>query len=256
MIIDNTILALGLGAALAGFAQGLSGFGFGLVAMSIWAWTIDPKLAAVMAVFGALTGQILTAFTVRRAFNVKQVLPFIMGGLIGIPIGTIILPYLNIYLFKLILGILLVVWCPSMLFSNYLPTLKINNFKIERCIESIIGIFGGIMSALGGFTGVIPTLWCTVRGYPKDEQRSLIQNFNITILSVTMITYIAKGNVTKEMLPQFAIIAPAMLIPNLLGARLYKGISDILFKKIVLSLLTASGITLLISAFNNLKIFR
>lgn len=252
MIIDNTILALGLGAALAGFAQGLSGFGFGLVAMSVWAWTIDPKLAAVMSVFGALTGQILTAFTVRRTFNIKQVLPFIIGGLMGIPIGTIILPHLNIYLFKLILGILLVVWCPSMLFSSYLPKLVINNYKIERTIESFIGVFGGVMSAIGGFTGVIPTLWCTVRGYPKDEQRALIQNFNITILSVTMIAYIAKGNVTKEMLPYFSIIAPAMLIPNLLGAYLYKGISDILFKKIVLSLLTASGITLLISAFNNL----
>jgi uncharacterized membrane protein YfcA len=252
MSIDNTILVLALGAALAGFAQGLSGFGFGLVAMSVWAWTIDPKLAAVMSVFGALTGQILTAFTVRRAFNIKQVLPFVIGGLMGIPIGIIILPHLNIYLFKLVLGILLVIWCPSMLFSSYLPKLVINNYKIERIIESFIGIVGGVMSALGGFTGVIPTLWCTVRGYPKDEQRALIQNFNLTILSVTMITYITKGNITQDMLPYFAIIAPAMLIPNLLGSRLYKGISDILFRKIVLSLLTASGITLLISAFNKL----
>ena len=34
-----------VGAIVAGFVQGLSGFAFALVAMSIWAWTLDPKLA-------------------------------------------------------------------------------------------------------------------------------------------------------------------------------------------------------------------
>ena len=55
-----------LGAVLAGFVQGLSGFGFGLVAMSIWAWALQPQLAAILAVFGALTGQIIAAVSVRR----------------------------------------------------------------------------------------------------------------------------------------------------------------------------------------------
>ena len=41
-----------------------------------------------------------------------------------------------------------------------------------------------------------------------------------------MATYIATGIVTKAMLPMFAIVAPAMLIPTLLGARLYIGISE------------------------------
>jgi hypothetical protein len=52
------------------------------------------------------------------------------------------------------------------------------------------------------------------------------------------------GLVTRDMLPMFAIVAPAMLIPVLLGARLYIGISEVRFRQIVLGLLTASGITL------------
>lgn len=39
-----------------------------------------------------------------------------------------------------------------------------------------------------------------------------------------------------------------MLIPSLLGARLYIGISEATFRKIVLSLLTATGIALLVSS--------
>ena len=71
------------GAALAGFVQGLSGFGFSLTAMSVWAWVLDPKLAAALAVFGALTGHVFTAVTVRRGFDWKRLLPFLAGGVAG-----------------------------------------------------------------------------------------------------------------------------------------------------------------------------
>ncbi|MEG1747924.1 MAG: phenylalanine--tRNA ligase subunit alpha, partial [Oscillospiraceae bacterium] len=48
-----------------------SGFAFGMVAMSFWAWVLEPQLAAVLSVFGSLTGQIIAAFTVRREFHWK-----------------------------------------------------------------------------------------------------------------------------------------------------------------------------------------
>ncbi len=68
------------------------------------------------------------------------------------------------------------------------------------------------------------------------------------MLTVTFITYMATGIVKREMLPHFAIVIPAMLIPSLLGARLYAGISETGFRKVVLGLLTASGIALLAAA--------
>ena len=69
----------------------------------------------------------------------------------------------------------------------------------------------------------MPTLWCTLRGFDKDVQRAVIQNFNLAMLAVTFTTYVATGIATREMVPLFAIVAPAMLIPSLLGARLYVG---------------------------------
>lgn len=114
--MDAHIILIVAGAAAAGFVQGLSGFGFSLVAMSFWAWAIDPKLAAVMAVFGGLTGQIMAAFTVSRTTDWKRLLPFLAGGLLGLPLGLLLLPQLDVQLFKLFLGVLLAAWCPAMLF--------------------------------------------------------------------------------------------------------------------------------------------
>ena len=119
--IDSLILIVVVGAALAGFVQGLSGFGFGLTAMSLWAWTLEPQLAAPLAVFGALTGQVIAAVSVRRGFNLQRLLPFIAGGLAGMPLGVYVLPRLDVPLFKGLLGLLLVVMCPLMFFAARLP---------------------------------------------------------------------------------------------------------------------------------------
>ena len=109
-----------------------------------------------------------------------------------------------------------------------------------------------MLAGLGGFAGTLPTLWCTLRGYERDVQRAIIQNFNLSMLLVTMAVYLASGLVTQPALPMLAVVLPAMLIPTVLGTRVYLGISEAGFRKIVLSLLTASGITLLASALPRL----
>ena len=242
--MEAQTLVIVAGAVAAGFVQGLSGFGFGLVAMSFWAWTIDPRLAAAMAVFGALTGQIIAAVTVRRGLDLKTLAPFVVGGLMGLPLGMWLLPQVDVQVFKAFLGSLLAVWCPAMLFSAQLPRIT----RGGRIADALIGAGGGVMGALGGFTGVLPTLWCTLRGMDKDAQRAIVQNFNLSMLLVTFCTYVATGVISNATLPFLAIVAPAMLIPSLLGARLYIGISEATFRKVVLTLLTATGIALLASS--------
>jgi len=242
--MDSLYVLVVVGAVAAGFVQGLSGFGFGLVAMSFWAWTIDPRLAAAMTVFGGLTGQLLAAFTVRRGFSWSNLLPFVAGGLVGIPVGVQLLPHLDPVIFKACIGGLLAVWCPLMLFATRLPRITAGG----KVADGVVGAMGGVMGGIGGFTGVIPTLWCTLRGFDRDVQRSVIQNFNLSMLVVTMAGYLYTGVVTRDMLPLFAIILPAMLVPTLLGARLYVGISDVTFRRVVLGLLTLSGVALLVSS--------
>jgi uncharacterized protein len=242
--MESLYIVAALGAVVAGFVQGLSGFAFGMVAMSFWAWTIEPQLAAAMAVFGALTGQIIAAVSIRRGFDFRLVFPFLLGGLVGIPMGVSILPALNPALFKAALGALLLIWCPIVIFTRHLPALKVKS----KIADGVVSMIGGVMGDIGGFTGVIPTLWCTLRRLKKDSQRAIIQNFNLAALAATMLAYILTGSITVDMLPMFAIVGPAMLIPTLLGTKLYIGISEKAFRNIVLTLLTMSGGALLISS--------
>jgi uncharacterized protein len=244
----DAVLVVALGAVLAGFVQGLSGFGFGLVAMSVWVWTLEPQLAAALSVFGGLTGQIVAAMTVRRGFDLRRLAPFLAGGLLGIPLGTAVLPHLDVNVFKAALGGLLAVWCPLMLRAAQLRPVTVGG----RLADGAAGLAGGVLGGIGGFSGLVPTLWCTLRRVDKDAQRSIIQNFNLATLACTMAAYVAKGLVTRAMLPMFAVVLPAMLVPSLLGARLYVGLSEAAFRRIVLSLLTLSGLALLVSSLPRL----
>ena len=236
------------GAIAAGFVQGLSGFGFSMVAMSIWVWGLPPALAAVMAVFGSLVGQTVGLFTVRRALSLSALLPFLVGGLAGIPLGVWLLPRLDAPLFKLALGLLLVTTCPAMLLSDRLTRVSLQRPLWQRLADGAAGLGGGFMGGLGGYTGVIPTLWCTLRGMDKAAQRSVIQNFNLTTLAVTFAAYVATGTVTQPMWPWLPVVALALLVPSLLGARLYHGLSETGFRRVVLGLLTLAGAAMLVAA--------
>jgi uncharacterized membrane protein YfcA len=232
------------GAVLAGFVQGLSGFAFGLVAMSVWAWTLEPQLAAVLALFGALTGQVIAAVTVRRSFDKSVLWPFVLGGLVGVPFGVWLLPHFDLVVFKLCLGVLLVLWCPAMLVSQHLPKVSFGG----RWADGVVGAMGGAMAGIGGFSGTLPTLWCTLRGFQRDTQRAVIQNFNLSMLMVAFAIHVFSGSIGRSVVPLLGLVALAVAVPVLLGARLYIGISEGAFRKLVLGLLTASGVALLGSA--------
>src|SRR5688572_22313892 len=173
-----------------------------MVSMSVWVWALDPKLAAVMAVFGSLVGQVIGVFTVPRGLAWRELAPFVLGGLAGIPLGVGVLPHLDADVFKFGLGALLVIACPAMLWSARLPRVALRNASLARGADALAGVGGGVMGGLGGFTGVIPTLWCTLRGFDKAAQRAVVQNFNLATLAATMAAYLATGAVTRPMWPQ------------------------------------------------------
>ena len=228
--------------------QGLSGFAFGLVAMAVWAWWLDPALAGPLVVFGSLVGQLLSAGSIRRGFDPRRVLPFVAGGVLGVPLGVALLRHIDPLAFKLAVGVLLVVWCPAMLLARDLPRVAGGG----RFADAGAGMLGGVMGGLGGLTGPAPTLWATLRGWDRDAQRAVFQVFNLAMHGLTMAAYLATGTVSAEVARLFLVVAPAMLVPTLIGALLYRRFSDAAFRKVVLGLLAASGAILIATTFPRL----
>ena len=179
MTVQLWILAVG--AAIAGLVQGISGFAFSMVAVSIWVWGVDPKFAAVMAVFGGVRPDHLRdPGPSRMAPSILW--PFVVGSAIGIPIGTQLLPMLDPNRFKLVFGLV----AGGVLLDDVGHLAVAESRDGGRVADAGVGLLGGVMAPLSGFSGLAPALWCTLRGYNKDEHRAVIQNFNLIVLSATV----------------------------------------------------------------------
>ncbi len=232
-----------LGSVIAGFVQGLAGFGFGLVSLGVWSWFIEPELMVPLIVFGSLVGQLLAVGSLRHGFNLHRLLPFLIGGVLGVPTGLALLTLMNPLFFKFGVGVLLTLYCTTALWVAHIPRITGGG----RVADGLVGWIGGAMSGFGGLPGAIPTLWCQLRGWPKDQQRTVFQAFNLFMHMLTITAFAANGLITRELTGYFVVMAPAMLIPSLVGIRLYRRFSDSSFRGVVLVMLTISGIMLLIS---------
>lgn len=236
------------GAAVGGFVQGLSGFAYGLSSMGVWAWSLPPQLAGPMVVFGSLLGQAMGLGAIRRSFDLGRTLPFVAGGLLGIPIGVLALRHIDANLFKLTVATVLLVYCPAMLFARDLPRIEGGG----RLADGAVGLLGGILSGIGGLPGPAPIIWCTLRGWDKDTQRAVLQAFFLVMHAATFLAYAAGGLLSTAMVPGFLVVAAAMLIPTLVGARLYRRFSEAGFRRLVLALLALSGGVLLVTTLATL----
>ena len=92
----------------------------------------------------------------------------------------------------------------------------------------------------------------TLRQLERDHARGVVQNFNLVILALSGTALVVAGRVTREMLPTLGIVIVAMLIPALIGMRVYIGLSEVAFRRVVLTCLTASGLALLASSLPTL----
>lgn len=238
------ILSIIAGTCVAGFVSGLAGFAFGLIGLSFWVWLLDPHLLSPMAVFGSLVAQTISLGAVRRNMHWSRVVPFLIGGALGVPIGVHLLGFINLNAFRITVGVILVAYCSFMLIASRVEPISAGGRLADGCV----GVIGGTMGGLAGLTGPAPTVWCTIRGWDKDTQRGVFQTFNLAMQAIAMGTYWVNGSLTAPVLKVFGLMLPAIMLPAWLGARLYQRINADLFKRIVLSLLLISGIVLLVSA--------
>lgn len=242
--MSSLTLQIILGACAAGFVQGLSGFGFGMVAMACWAWFLDPVLIGPMIVFGSLIGQLLSLNTIRDSIQFGPIAPFLVGGVFGVPLGVYVLGYLDLMTFRTGVGVLLVVYCVFMLMSGRTHRIM----KAGRLADGGAGFISGVMGGIGGLVGPVLILWCALRGWSKDVQRAIFQPFFLVMHVLTLSAYAISGLVTVEVMKMFAIVVPAMLIPAWLGSFVYKKLNDDGFHRLILALLLLAGIALLVSS--------
>jgi uncharacterized membrane protein YfcA len=237
----DTLAILWLGTLVGAIAAGGAGFAFGLTASSIWLHRIDPLHSALLINCCGTMLHLTTIWPQRGHVEIRRLWPFVVGGLIGIPIGVRVLLVLDAGVLKIVLGVFLLAFGAYALLSPRLHTFKAGG----RAADAGIGFIGGILSGVGGYSGVLPTIWTQLRGWPKQAARAVYQPYIIVIQSATVVgiifaTYDSAG------LMLVLLVLPPLALGTWIGWHLYGRLNDLRFRQALAVLLIASGATLVL----------
>jgi uncharacterized protein len=239
--IDPT-LTMTMASVFAGaLAAGLAGFAFSAVTGAMLFHWLTPVQAVPLLLACSITTQM---FSIARLWHVMrwiECLPYLAGGVIGIPIGAEILEHLSPQRFATAFGIFLVGYSGYMLLR---PEVVMKDRS--RLVEVLAGFAGGVTGGATAFPGAIPTILCCIRGVSKNEQRGVVQPF-ILVMQIATLIYFSKFHILAAAPASFYLwCVPAVIAGTWLGLRLFDKIDDVRFRRLVLIFLLASGAILVV----------
>jgi hypothetical protein len=239
--------------------SGLSGFGFSAIgALSLW--LLPPKLGVplLMALSTAnqcmSLGQLKADLKPVREWWPDGPTPYLLGGVIGVPIGLSILHSLPTGKLMLLFGGFLVIYAA---YSMLKPASLHVDIKGGPASSSLVGFVGGVIGGFTAFPGAAVVVWSGLRQLPKSDSRSIVQPYilGLQIISLTLLAIQHPETFGPRFWTLLVICVPVVLPGTLLGVRLYKNLSDINFRRITFFLLGASGLGLLAKAATALGLF-
>jgi uncharacterized membrane protein YfcA len=219
---------------------GLSGFAFGLVAASIWLYILTPLQTATLIIAFGLIVQAYSVWNLRHALVWNMLWPFLIGAAIGVPVGVAILTRANPDQVRIGVGIFLVVYSLYALFRPAMRPMTAGG----GVADAGVGFLNGVLAGITGLAGILVTIWCGLRGWPKDQQRTIFQPVAVAIFVMSAAWLGAKGAMAADTVRLFLFGLPALLAGTWLGMKLYGRLNETMFRRIVLLLLLMSGAAL------------
>ena len=240
--LDPALILLFLVAAfLGGLTSGLSGFAMGLVVSGVWLHIIRPEQNALLIVLCGLVTQGSGIWRVRHSIQWQKVLPFILGSAVGVAGGTALLAAVDQGIVRFTVGVLLLTYSIYSLAKPAISPLPGNGVA-----EVGVGITNGLIGGLTGLGGIAVTIWCQLRGGPKDAQRAIFQPVMFATFAMSAVSLGVAGIYTLETLKLYAFALPALALGIWCGIRLYGKLDDAAFRRVILVLLFASGLSLVV----------
>jgi uncharacterized membrane protein YfcA len=241
--MDGTILQIGLFLAatfVAAVVTGVAGFAFGLVASGVWLHVLTPLQTATLIVGYGLVVQGYAVWKLRRNLDVSLLWPFLLGGALGVPVGVNILGLARPEHMRAGVGAVLIVYSVYSLLRPNLPPAKSAN----ALADGTAGFLNGVLGGMTGLSGILVIVWCGLRGWSRDIQRSVFQPTAVFTFLMSATWFGVRGDIAADTLKLFIIGLPLVLLGTWIGLGLYGRLDEAGFRRVVLILLLVSGAVL------------
>jgi len=185
--------------------------------------------------------------TLKPALLLKQMMPYALGGVVGLYAGIQLLALLSPTAICVILGVFLVVYATYCLYKPASLRLKAG---ASPHWSGAVGFFSTMIGAFCGGPGIVMMAWLQLRAVPKDIARGVAQPFIIFMQIIGLAIFVLQSPsiFSISFFVSVAMLLPMALIGSEIGVKIYAKTSEFNYRKIVMFLLLGSGAALSLKA--------
>jgi uncharacterized membrane protein YfcA len=220
----------------ASFFHGITGFGFGIVALPLIVIFSNPHESIVVILTLGTVNVVYLATQTWRDVLFGMVKRFSVFSLIGLPCGLYFFIHFDTAALKIAISLI------SVLFGLFLLSRISFKLKNENLAESCTGFLSGFFQTSIGLSGIPPAVYLTSQDYEKMSFRASINAFFLFLMPCALVVFWFLGGVDKNAFVRGLPFIPAVILGQYLGIKSIKIFSQAAFKKIVILTILISGL--------------
>ncbi len=221
---------------VAGFIQGVSGFGSVLLSLPLLAIFLDIKTVVPLTALAGVSVSFVLLYQLRKHLDWKKIMPIFVGAVLGIPVGVFLLKRLDTGTIQVILGAILV------LYALYGLLFRSSGLGIDERWAYVYGFLGGCLGAAMSAGGPPVIIYVSLQAWSKDQIKGTIQGFFVTGGTAVVVSFAIAGVVTGTVLRFYGLSFPMLMLGTFLGSRLYGLLKEDHYRNIMFMLLGLLGI--------------
>lgn len=232
-------LWIGLIVGFASLVQGLTGFGFALVSISLLPLFMELKLAVPFVIAVGLIGNVALWWHHRDNFEWSRIVDLSLAALVTIPIGVVGLKYVPEHLALQGLGVLVLVYVAYSWLQLTLPELT------GRPWAYAFGAASGVLTGAFNTGGPPIVIYANCNQWSPEQFKGNLPGAFCVMSSVAIATHCWQGHFDGPLMIQVGYASPFFIIGLVLGTWLSKYINADAFRRMVLVLLGMIGFKLI-----------
>ncbi len=217
MISPRTTLEVILALSLAGFVQGLTGFGYGLAAVALLPLVLELKDAQVVVALLNVVVCLVAFLATWRHFSWRNGRWLIIGSAVGVPIGFFALVKLPAPVLLRALGLLLCVFSAMELWRGERVL-----FRIPSSLGLPVGLISGSIGGALNVGGPPAVAYAYSQPWTKEQIVSLLQ-VSFGLCAVLRLALVMNSELVRPELVRVSLLAVVpLLLATWLGSALLK----------------------------------
>ena len=202
------------------FIHSTLGFGQALIAMPLLAMVVELKTATPLVAFVLMTIAAIILLRNWCVVDLNAIWRLVLSSCFGIPVGLVLLKGVPEARMKLFLGVLVILFSLYNLANRHLKMIDLSQVSGRSVLAYLFGFVAGVLGAAYNTSGLVITIYATLRGWPPDRFRSTLQSYFVFTGLLILASHGLAGLWTPDMFRLYVTALPLVLAGIFLGGKL------------------------------------